>query len=43
VIDALTAEQLEDLGEAARCILAVARPEISATLIGSEPPCAEAS
>lgn len=43
VIDALTAEQLEDLGEAARCILAVANPEIGATLTGSEAPCAEAS
>jgi DNA-binding MarR family transcriptional regulator len=43
VIDALTAEQLEGLGEAARCVLAVARPEIAATLTGSEPPCAEAS
>ena len=43
VIDALTAEQLEDLGEAARCIVAVANPEIGATLAGSEAPCAEAS
>jgi DNA-binding MarR family transcriptional regulator len=43
VIDALTAEQLENLGEAARRIVAVARPEIAATLTGSEPPCAEAS
>ena len=43
VIDALTAEQLEGLGEAARSILAVAGPEIAAALTGSEPPCAEAS
>jgi hypothetical protein len=43
VIDALTAEQLEDLGEAARCILAVARPEIAAALTGSEPSCTEIS
>jgi hypothetical protein len=33
VIDALTAEQLEALGEAARGIVAVANPEIGATLI----------
>jgi DNA-binding MarR family transcriptional regulator len=43
VIDALTAEQLEDLGEAARCIVAVTCPEIAATRTGSERPCAEAS
>jgi DNA-binding MarR family transcriptional regulator len=43
VIDALTAEQLEDLGRAARRIVAVANPEIAVTLAGSEAPCAEAS
>ena len=43
VIDALTAEQLEDLGRAARRIVAVANPEIASTLAGCEPPCAEAS
>jgi DNA-binding MarR family transcriptional regulator len=43
VIDALTAEQLENLGAAARCIVAVANPEIGATLTGSEAPRAEAS
>jgi DNA-binding MarR family transcriptional regulator len=44
VIDALTAEQLEDLGRAARRIVAVANPEIAVTpLAGTEPPCAEAS
>jgi DNA-binding MarR family transcriptional regulator len=43
VIDALTAEQLVDLGEAARCIVAVANPAIGATLTESEAPCAEAS
>jgi DNA-binding MarR family transcriptional regulator len=43
VIDALTAEQLENLGEAACRIVAVANPEIGATLTGSEAPCAEAS
>jgi DNA-binding MarR family transcriptional regulator len=43
VIDALTAEQLKDLGAAARCIVAVANPEIGATLTENEAPCAEAS
>jgi DNA-binding MarR family transcriptional regulator len=43
VIDALTAGQLEDLGRAARRIVAVANPEIAVTLAGSEAPCAEAS
>src|ERR1700729_3479784 len=43
VIDALTAEQRETRGGAPRRIVAVARPEIAATLTGSEPPCAEAS
>ena len=43
VIDALTAGQLKNLGEAARCIVAVANPEIGATLTDSEAPCAEAS
>ena len=43
VIDALTAEQLEDLARAARRIVAVANPEIASTLAGCEPPCAEAS
>jgi DNA-binding MarR family transcriptional regulator len=43
VIDALTAEQLQDLGEAARCIVAVANPEIGATLTEGDAPCAEAS
>jgi DNA-binding MarR family transcriptional regulator len=43
VIDALTAGQLKNLGEAARCIVAVADPEIGATLTESEAPCAEAS
>jgi DNA-binding MarR family transcriptional regulator len=42
VIDALTAEQLENLGTAARCIVAVANPEIGATLAECEAPCAEA-
>ena len=42
VIDALTAEQLEDLGRAARRIVAVANPEIASTLAGCEAPCAEA-
>jgi hypothetical protein len=36
VIDALTAEQLEDLGTAARRIVAVANPEVAGTLAGSE-------
>src|SRR3954453_6619803 len=43
VIDALTPGQLENLGEAARCIVAVANPEVGATLADSEAPCAEAS
>jgi DNA-binding MarR family transcriptional regulator len=43
VIDALTAEQLEDLGAAARCIVAVANPEIGATLAESGAACTEAS
>jgi DNA-binding MarR family transcriptional regulator len=43
VIDALTAGQLENLGAAARCIVAVANPGIGATLTESEAPCAEAS
>jgi DNA-binding MarR family transcriptional regulator len=43
VIDALTADQLEDLGEAARRIVAMANPEIGATLTEDEAPCAEAS
>jgi DNA-binding MarR family transcriptional regulator len=43
VIDALTAGQLENLGEAARCIVAVANPEIAATLTDGAAPCAEAS
>ncbi len=42
VIDALTAEQLKDLGAAARCIVAVASPEMGAILTGSDAPCAEA-
>src|ERR1700733_4880241 len=42
VIDALTAEQLEDLGRAARRVVAVANPEIAGTLAGCDPPCAEA-
>jgi DNA-binding MarR family transcriptional regulator len=36
VIDALTAEQLEDLGTAARRIVAGANPEVAGTLAGSE-------
>jgi DNA-binding MarR family transcriptional regulator len=43
VIDALTADQLEDLGEAARRIVAMANPEIGATLTEDGAPCAEAS
>jgi DNA-binding MarR family transcriptional regulator len=43
VIDALTAQQLEDLGEAARRIVAVANPEIGATLTEDDASCAEAS
>jgi hypothetical protein len=43
VIDALTAEQLQDLGEAARCIVAVANPELGATLAEGEAACTEAS
>jgi DNA-binding MarR family transcriptional regulator len=43
VIDALTADQLEDLGEAARRIVAMANPQIGATLTEDEAPCAEAS
>ena len=43
VIDALTAEQLEDLGTAARRIVAVANPEVAETLALAEAPCADAS
>ena len=42
VIDALTVEQLEDLGEAARAIVAVARPDLAAVLAEDETSCAEA-
>jgi DNA-binding MarR family transcriptional regulator len=43
VIDALTAQQLEDLGTAARRIVAVASPEVADTLDQAEAPCADAS
>jgi DNA-binding MarR family transcriptional regulator len=43
VVDVLTAGELEDLGAAARRIVAVANPDVAATLARSEAPCADAS